>query len=153
MKIPTATPYHDRLPDVPVGWPTVEPIEGDNAAGSDRRARGLSTINELTGATGEQLVESIRSLAPDLADWIIDFAYGDVASRQALDKRTRQLTTIAALAALGHAQPQLKTQIIGALNVGCRPAEIVEVIMQVAVSAGFPAAMNALAVAREAFAE
>ena len=39
----------------------------------------------------------------------------------------------------------------GALNVGCKPQEIIEVILQMAVFAGFPAAINALNVAREVF--
>jgi 4-carboxymuconolactone decarboxylase len=99
------------------------------------------------------VVASVRELAPDLADWVIDFAYGDVASRQAIDRRTRQLATVAGLTALGHAQPQLKVHILGALNVGCRPAEIVEVILQMTPFVGFPATLNALATAREAFAE
>jgi 4-carboxymuconolactone decarboxylase len=147
------TPHHERLPDVPIGYPTVEPLDVDPNQPSDRRARGLRAIHEITGATGESVVASVRELAPDLANWIIDFAYGDVASRQALDKRTRQLAAVAALTAIGHAQSQLKVHILGALNVGCRPAEIVEVIMQTTVYAGFPAVLNALATAREAFAE
>jgi 4-carboxymuconolactone decarboxylase len=148
------TPYDQRLPDVPVGWPTIEYREdAENNHAENRRVRGLRALAEITGQTGESVVAGIRDLAPDLADWVIDFSYGDVMSRPGLDKRTRQLATIAALTALGHAQPQLKVHITGALNVGCRPAEIVEVIMQMAVFAGFPAALNALTVAREAFAE
>jgi 4-carboxymuconolactone decarboxylase len=73
-------------------------------------------------------------------------------SRPGLDLRSRQFATIAALTALGNAQPQLKVHITGALNVGCTPQEIVEVILQMAVFAGFPAAINALTVAREVFA-
>jgi 4-carboxymuconolactone decarboxylase len=72
-------------------------------------------------------------------------------SRPGLDRHTRQLATIAALTALGNAQPQLRVHIAGALNVGCRPQEVVEVILQMAVFAGFPAAINALNVAREVF--
>jgi 4-carboxymuconolactone decarboxylase len=79
----------------------------------------------------------------------VEFAYGDVMARPGLDRRSRQLATIAALTALGNAQPQLKVHIQGALNAGCKPQEIVEVILQMAVFAGFPAAINALNVARE----
>ena len=98
------------------------------------------------------MVDSLRDIAPDLADWIIDFSYGDVMARPGLDLRSRQFATIAALTALGNAQPQLKVHITGALKVGCTPREIVEVILQMAVFAGFPAAINALNVAREVFA-
>ena len=63
----------------------------------------------------------------------------------------REIATIAALAALGNAQPQLKVHIEAALNVGCTRDEIVEVFIQMAVYAGFPAALNALFAAREVF--
>jgi len=119
--------------------------------GDDRRARGLRTLAEITGESGERVVDRLRDIAPDFADWIIDFSYGDVMARPGLDRRSRQLATIAALTALGNAQPQLRVHIVGALNVGCRPQEVIEVILQMAVFAGFPAAINALTVAREVF--
>jgi len=122
----------------------------DDAPPPERRARGLRALGEITGATGESVVDGLRDLAPDLADWIIDFSYGDVMSRPGLDRRSRQLATIAALTATGHA-PQLAVHIRGALNVGCTRQEIVEVILQMTVYAGFPAAINALDVAREVF--
>ena len=118
----------------------------------DRRSRGRRTLAAITGEGGGRVVEQLRDIAPDLADWIIDFSYGDVLSRPGLDFRTRQLATIAALTALGNATPQLKVHIEGALKVGCRPQEIIEVMLQLAVFAGFPAALNGLAVVREVLA-
>ena len=117
----------------------------------DRRTRGIRALTDICGESGAAFVETLREIAPDFADWVVDFGYGDVMSRPGLDRRTRQLATIAALATLGNAQPQLKTHINGALNVGCRPQEIIEVILQMAVYAGFPAAINALQAAREVF--
>jgi 4-carboxymuconolactone decarboxylase len=52
---------------------------------------------------------------------------------------------------LGNATPQLKVHVHAALNVGCSKEEIVETIMQMAVYAGFPAALNGLFAAREVF--
>jgi 4-carboxymuconolactone decarboxylase len=60
---------------------------------------------------------------------------------------------VAALTALGNAAPQLKVHIHGALNVGCSREEVVEVIMQMAVYAGFPTALNGLFLAKEVFQE
>jgi 4-carboxymuconolactone decarboxylase len=74
-------------------------------------------------------------------------------SRPGLDLRSRQFATVAALTAMGTAAPQLKVHINGALNVGCQPSGIVEVILQMAVYAGFPATVNALNIAREVFQE
>ena len=150
------TPHRERLPDIPEPWP----VSGRAAASvrkeivsfsDDRHTRGLRALEEITGESGESVVESLRDIAPDLAQWVVEFSYGDVMSRPGLDRRSRQFATIAALTALGHAQPQLKVHIKGALNVGCKPQEIIEVIMQMAVFAGFPAAINALNVAREVF--
>ena len=123
------------------------------ASQNDRQERGAAALAAITGGTGAAVVESLKDLAPDLAQWIIEFSYGDVMSRPGLDLRSRQFATVAALTAMGTAAPQLKVHIAGALNVGCQPAEIVEVILQMAVFAGFPAAINALNLAREVFRE
>ena len=139
----------ERLLDVPE--PVAHPVVVSH--GDDRRSRGLRALAEITGADGEAVVDRLRDIAPDLADWIVDFSYGDVMARPGLDRRTRQLATVAALTAMGNAQPQLRVHIRGALNVGCSAQEIVETIMQMTVYAGFPAALNGLAVAREVFAE
>jgi 4-carboxymuconolactone decarboxylase len=119
----------------------------------ERHERGLAALNLITGGTGNAVVESLKDIAPDLADWIISFSYGDVLSRPGLDLRTRQFSTVAALTAMGTAMPQLKVHLHGALNVGCKPSEVVEVILQMAVYSGFPSAINALNVAREVFKE
>ena len=79
--------------------------------------------------------------------------YADVLGRPQLSLRDRELATVAALAALGNAAPQLKAHVVGALNNGLSKVEICEVIMQMAVYAGVPAAINAMAAAREAFDE
>lgn len=119
----------------------------------ERYERGQETLKAITGGTGHAVVEGLKDIAPDLAEWIIAFCYGDVLSRPGLDLRFRQFSTVAALTAMGTAVPQLKVHIEGALNVGCRPEEIVEVILQMAVYAGFPAAINGINAAREVFKE
>jgi 4-carboxymuconolactone decarboxylase len=145
-------PYRERLSDFPESL-ALPAARGERVSyNEDRRARGLRALSEITGGSGASVVESLRDIAPDLADWIVDFSYGDVMARPGLDLRSRQFATIAALTALGNAQPQLKVHIAGALKVGCTPGEIVEVILQMAVFAGFPAAINALNVAREVLA-
>ena len=118
-----------------------------------RHNLGLVTLGAITGGTGAAVVAGLKDIAPDLAEWIISFSYGDVMSRPGLDMRSRQFATVAALTAMGTAMPQLKVHINGALNVGCQGAEVIEVILQMAVFAGFPAAINALNVAREVFRE
>jgi 4-carboxymuconolactone decarboxylase len=118
----------------------------------DRYARGLQALERVSAGSGEAVVKSLEDIAPDLARFIIEFSYGDVISRQLLDDRTKELATVALLAALGTAQPQLRVHISAARNVGASREQIVEAIQQMAVYAGFPAALNGISAAREVFA-
>src|SRR5690606_19569500 len=111
-----------------------------------------ATVRQVTGVDAARIEASLADVAPDLARWVVEFGYGTVVSRPGLDLRTRELATIAALTALGHAPSQLRVHIKGALNVGCEPREILEVILQMAVYAGFPASLNGVVAAREVFA-
>jgi 4-carboxymuconolactone decarboxylase len=117
-----------------------------------RRARGLSRLRQVDPEQIGRIVAGLKDIAPDFADYLVEFAFGDIYSRPGLDLETRQIATVAALTALGTAPAQLRVHIAGALHVGWRREEIVEVIMQMAVYAGFPAALNGLAAAKEVFA-
>ncbi len=119
----------------------------------DRYQRGWKKLKEIDGEAGERVIESLKDIAPDFARYVIEFPFGDIYSRPGLDLKSREIAVVAALTALGNAAPQLKVHIHGALNVGCTRQEVVEVIMQMAVYAGFPAALNGLFAAKEVFAE
>lgn len=118
-----------------------------------RYARGWEKLREIDGEAGERVIASLADIAPDFARLIIEFPFGDIYNRPQLDLKSREIAVVAALTALGNATPQLKVHIHGALNVGCTREEVVEVIMQMAVYAGFPAAVNGLLAAKEVFAE
>jgi 4-carboxymuconolactone decarboxylase len=119
----------------------------------ERYERGWKKLKEIDGDAGERVIESLKDIAPDLARYTIEFPFGDVYSRPGLDLKSREIATVAALTALGNALPQLKVHINAALNVGCTRQEIVEVIIQMAVYAGFPAALNGMFAAKEVFKE
>lgn len=119
----------------------------------DRYQRGLEKLKEVDGEAGERVIESLKDIAPDFARYVIEFSFGDVYSRPGLDLKSREIAAVAALTALGNATPQLKVHIHGALNVGCSRQEVVEVIIQMAVYAGFPAALNGLSAAKDVFQE
>lgn len=119
---------------------------------NQRYIRGLAKLKEIDGQAGENVIESLKDIAPDFARLLIEFPFGDIYSRPGLDLETRELAVVAALTALGNAAPQLKVHIHAARNVGCSREHVVEVIMQMAVYAGFPAALNGLFAAKEVFA-
>ena len=120
---------------------------------SERFQRGWQRLREVDGEAGERVVASLADIAPDFATYLVEFPFGDIYSRPGLDLKFREIAVVAALTALGNAAPQLKVHIHGALNVGCSRQEVVEVMMQMAVYAGFPAALNGLFAAKEVFAE
>ncbi|MGW7292682.1 carboxymuconolactone decarboxylase family protein [Streptomyces xiamenensis] len=117
----------------------------------DRFGEGLTILRELAGEEHPSVLDSFSDVAPDLGRFTVEFPYGDIYARRTLTLRQRQLATIGALTALGHALPQLRFHINGALNVGCTRREITEAIMHVVIYAGFPATINALTVARDVF--
>lgn len=117
-----------------------------------RLDRGMRALSEIDGEAGERVVSALADIAPDFARYLVEFPFGDIYSRPGLDYRGREIATIAALTALGNATPQLKVHIEAGLNVGLTRDEIVEVIMQMAVYAGFPAALNGLFAAKDVFA-
>lgn len=120
---------------------------------SARYARGWEKLREIDGMAGERVIDALADIAPDFARYLIEFPFGDIYARPQLDLKSREMGVVAALTALGNATPQLKVHIHGALNVGCSRDEVVEIIMQMAIYAGFPAALNGLFAAREVFAE
>ncbi len=119
----------------------------------NRYERGLAKLHEIDGEAGARVVQSLGDIAPDFARYLIEFPFGDIYSRPGLDLKSREIAVVAALTAMGNATPQLKVHIHAALNVGVTREEIVEVIMQMAVYAGFPAALNGLMAAKEVFAQ
>jgi 4-carboxymuconolactone decarboxylase len=118
-----------------------------------RYQRGRAQLKQMLGTTGEQALENIAGISPDMARYVVEFVFGDVHTRPGLDVKTREVVAVAALTALGNAAPQLRAHLHGALNVGCSQQEIVELMIEMAVYAGFPAALNGLFAARDVFAE
>lgn len=124
----------------------------DRNNGESRLERGRRALAEIDGEAGARVVAALADIAPDFARYILEFPFGDIYSRPGLDLRAREVATIAALTAMGHATPQLKVHIEAGLNVGLTREEITETIIQMAVYAGFPAALNGLFAAKEVFA-
>ncbi|WP_022722187.1 carboxymuconolactone decarboxylase family protein [Rhodopseudomonas sp. B29] len=124
----------------------------DKSDQHNRYERGKRALAAIDGDAGHKVVAALDDIAPDFARYLIEFPFGDIYSRPGLDLRAREIATIAALTAMGNAAPQLKVHIEAGLNVGLSRDEVTEIIMQMAVYAGFPAALNGLFAAKEVFA-
>jgi 4-carboxymuconolactone decarboxylase len=119
----------------------------------DRYSKGLKNLEKIHPEASKALMENLKDIAPDLGRFVVEFAYGDVYERPGLDLKSREIATIAALTAIGDTKPELKDHIRGALNVGCNRQEVIEVIIQMSVYAGFPRAINGINTAKEVFNE
>jgi alkylhydroperoxidase/carboxymuconolactone decarboxylase family protein YurZ len=118
-----------------------------------RKDRGQQLWQEMLGpAQADATRQSWRDISPDFEQYVVDFVGGEIWSRPQLDRRTKSLTTIAALAALGRPLA-LELNIRMALNNGATRQEIVETLLQIAVYAGFPACWEGLVLARKVFQE
>ena len=118
---------------------------------NNRYEIGLKKLQEVDGAEGIAVVESLNDIAPDMGKYIVEFAFGGIYNRKGLSLTMRQIATIAALSALGGCEKQLQIHINAALNVGLEQEEIIEIIIHCVPYIGFPKALNALSVAKEVF--
>lgn len=119
---------------------------------SGRHQHGIRMIKALDAEQVGALVESLADIAPEFAVYVIEFAFGDNYARPGLDPHARQVSILSSLVALG-SPPQIYSRLRAALSAGLTRKEIVEVIMQSAVYAGFPAALNAFVAAKTVFAQ
>ncbi|TAK76412.1 MAG: carboxymuconolactone decarboxylase family protein [Gammaproteobacteria bacterium] len=120
---------------------------------SERFERGSQKINELMEGGDQGVIKGLGKIAPDLAKYVLEFIFGDLYSRAGLELKTKQMLTITILATLGNAKPQLAYHINCALNIGITRQEIIDIMTHLAGYAGFPAALNATATAKEVFTE
>lgn len=118
---------------------------------SERRIRGENALARVDGEAGIQVVEALAASFPEFATYLLEYPFGDIYCRPGLGLREREIAVVAALCAMANAGPQLRVHLHAALHVGCTPRELLEVVMQMSVYAGFPAALNGLAAVREVF--
>ena len=121
----------------------------------ERFEKGLETLKKyVTEEEATQLVshDTLASVAPDLRKLIVEFAYGDIYSRDGLDDKKRALIVISSVVTQG-ALPQIKTHVARGLQIGLSAPEIVETMIQLIPYIGFPRVQNALTVVKQLFEE
>ena len=115
---------------------------------SDAYERGLRTRREVLGDDHvDEAIARTTELTEDFQDLITRYAWGEIWSRDGLDRRTRSCITLTALVALGR-EEELAMHVRAALRIGLTPAEIKEVLLHSAIYCGVPAANGAFAIAQ-----
>ncbi len=104
------------------------------------------------GVTEEKPFELWRAFDKDLGKDLSLFITGKMYAREKIPHKTRQFVTIATLTVLSRPE-ELKLHILAAMNVGCTPEEIAEVIFQTFTYGGIPTVNTALKVLREVLKE
>jgi len=123
-----------------------ETVINDN---NNRYEKGSEYLSKLDTNQEQLLKETYDNFSPELVRFVIEYGYGEIYSRESLDKRYRQIATIAALTTLGNASSQLSFHICAGLNIGLTKDEIKEVMLLMSVYAGFPAAINGMNILKE----
>ena len=130
---------------------TPAPARDDD--GTDRYSRGLDAFRDLMRADPSDHVAPFADVSPELAQWSIEFAFGDILARDGLEAKAKQLAVVSMLVAVGNRTDALHFHLQGALICGATHSEIVESLIQISVYTGFPAALNAFTVARDVLAK
>jgi 4-carboxymuconolactone decarboxylase len=113
-----------------------------------RREQGMTVRRAVLGdAHVDRAAAATSGFTADFQDLITRYAWGEVWSRPGLDRRTRSCITLAMLAALGHDE-ELAMHVRAAPGNGVGAEELKEVLLQVAVYAGVPAANRAFRIAQ-----
>jgi 4-carboxymuconolactone decarboxylase len=119
---------------------------------TDPLARGMQVRREVLG--DEHVDRAVAATTPftePFQEFITRYAWGDVWTREGLDRRTRSCITLAVLAALGH-HDELALHVRAARRNGLTPDEIAEVLLHTGVYAGVPAANTAFKIAQRVLA-
>ncbi len=119
----------------------------------DRLNQGMAVRRAVLGNAHVDRAEANKTpFDADFQQFITETAWGTIWSRPGLDRKTRHLLTIAMMAALGK-EHELALHIRATSNTGVTPDEVKEVLLQVAIYAGIPAANTAMAIAKRVYAE
>ena len=120
---------------------------------AERFQQGLSIRREVLGDEHvDRAVDRTTPFTAPFQDLITRYAWGDIWARPGLSRAERSLVTLAVLAAMQH-EHELAMHVKAALRNGLTPEQIQEVLLQVAVYAGVPAANRAFPIAQRALAE
>lgn len=118
-----------------------------------KKAIGEKRIKEILGANSDSIIKTLEEMSPDFANYVVEFAYGDLYARSGLSDKDRELAVIACLIGQGNTGMPFRSHIRGMLNVGWTKKEIIELMIFAIGFVGFPSIVDAMKVVKEVFSE
>lgn len=118
-------------------------VDGRNS----RFERGLQARREVLG--DDHVARSLERVSPfssAVQELVTEYCWGEIWTREELDRRTRSLLNLAMLTALNRPH-ELGVHVRGAINNGCTESEIRETLLQTAIYCGVPAALESFRIA------
>ncbi|OAJ35335.1 carboxymuconolactone decarboxylase family protein [Piscirickettsia salmonis] len=117
----------------------------------NKQNTGIKILNQLKKDGQLGIINGLSESAPIMVEGILEFIFGTLYADDTLDLKTHQIITLSCLATLGFPKDQIEYHIKNALNIGISKKEIIAIFTHTSGYAGFPAALNAIAVARKVF--
>ncbi|WP_068297750.1 carboxymuconolactone decarboxylase family protein [Pararhodobacter sp. CCB-MM2] len=132
---------------------TQETRRPDGEPAGEKFENGLRTRREVLG---EAYVNASVNKANDynwpMQQLVTEYCWDEIWNRPGLERRERSILNIGMIAALGR-NHELRLHVRGAINNGLTKEEIREMMMQVAIYCGVPAALDSFRTAQEVFDE
>lgn len=114
---------------------------------------GKQKINSIIGPRSEEIINMLSEVSVEYADYVINFAYGDLYSRNGFNDKFRELAAVACLIGQGNTGVPLKAHLEAMMQVGWTKKEVIELIIFLIVYVGFPATVDAIVTLRQILAE
>jgi len=105
---------------------------------------GKQKLKEVLGEKADEIIDGFNSVSPDFANYIVEFAYGDLYAREGLSHKLRELAAVSCLIGQGNTGLPLKAHLKAMLNVGWSKEEIIELIIFLVGYKGFPSSVDAI---------
>lgn len=120
---------------------------------SKKFENGLKLFEKIHGGlSAQRTVDDLKSISPKLAEYSIEWIFGDLYADTTIDMKTREISNISALVATDKL-PQLRNHIYSAYHLGFTRDEIEKIILNTLIIVGFPSVVNAVMVLKDVFDE
>ncbi|MCP1996252.1 carboxymuconolactone decarboxylase family protein [Flavobacterium sp. HSC-61S13] len=113
---------------------------------------GWNKLEQIDGEAGLQVVQNLQDISPELSDYIIEYAFGNVYNEQHLTDKQKEIVALCSLIAQ-RAVPEIKVHLHGALNTGNTVIELKDIILQMSIYTGFPKSITAMKLLKEVLEE